>query len=106
MGGAGCDNPGDSPVGIRAIPNPAARGHLVLPLLQGPAGYLATAQSVFGWVGYRAKIVAQGTGELLDQLRIGMDGGSGLPLSHRLGQRCPLPHLRRSLKARTKSVTN
>lgn len=29
-----------------------------------------------------------------DQLRIGMDGGSGLPLSDRLNQRRPLPHLR------------
>ncbi|MGH3887751.1 MAG: BsuBI/PstI family type II restriction endonuclease [Pseudonocardiaceae bacterium] len=33
MGGLGCDNPGDPPIGIRAVPDPAARRHLVLPLL-------------------------------------------------------------------------
>jgi hypothetical protein len=44
MRGPGCDNPGDSSVGIRAIPNSAPRGHLVLPLLQHPAEYVAAAQ--------------------------------------------------------------
>ena len=44
MGGASCDDPGDSLVRIRAVPDPATSGHLVLPLVQPPAGYLAASK--------------------------------------------------------------
>lgn len=41
MSGAGGDNPGNATVRVRAVPDPASGGDLVLPLFEDAAGYFA-----------------------------------------------------------------
>ncbi len=65
----------------------------------GPPGHrVSTPWSFSGRVGNRSEVTGERLGELLNQLGIRVNSSGGLPLSDRLGQRCPLPDLGRSLE--------